>query len=566
MLIAIIFFLFISLAIIAGLVSPTIREFKIVADTVRSKQSFILSESGIEDAYYRLKNAKPIDSPTSLTLNDNTATTVITDSGYNEKTITSLGDVSLRQRKSELILGTGDGFSFNYGMQIGNGGLEMSNAATINGSVYVNGDIMGNNSPNITGSAIAADRTTEVIDQINDTGTPTDTIQFGTTTSTQDAAQSFTVATSDVATQVAVYIKKSGTPGKINVRITTDASGKPATSSLTTGTILAANVTTSYGWATTVLSGSVTLVPGTTYWLVLDTGVSSSYYIWGANNAGYANGLGKIGQYGTTTWNNTSPSGLDAFFKIYLGGVNSTINHVTIGQAGVGIASAHNITETTVAGNLYCQTGSDNNKSCDTSQGDPPPLNFPISDAQIQGWKDEALLGGTQTGNINLTNSETLTVGPQKIVGNLNMSNNTILTVTGTLWITGNINLSNNAIVRLASAYGSGSGMIISDGTVSTSNSATFNGSGTSGSYFMMLTTSTAAGAITIDNSAGTVILVAPYGKINFSNTASAKAVIAKTVSMSNFSSLIYESGLVNQNFVSGPSGGWNIKTWQEIE
>src|SRR3989344_2339223 len=239
MLIAIIFFLFISLAIIAGLVSTTIREFKIVADTVRSKQSFILSESGIEDAYYRLKNAKPIDSPTSLTLNDNTATTVITDSGYNEKTITSLGDVSLRQRKSELILGTGDGFSFNYGMQIGN-------AATINGSVYVNGDIMGNNSPNITGSAIAADRTTEVINQINDTGTPTDTIQFGTTTSTQDAAQSFTVTTSDVATQVAVYIKKSGTPGKIHVRITTNASGKPAISSLTTGTILATNVTTSY--------------------------------------------------------------------------------------------------------------------------------------------------------------------------------------------------------------------------------------------------------------------------------------------------------------------------------
>jgi len=271
-----------------------------------------------------------------------------------------------------------------------------------------------------------------------------------------------------------------------------------------------------------------------------------------------------LGQYGTTTWNNTSPSGLDAFFKAYLGGVNSTISGMTIGQSGVGNASAHIVNDSTIAGSLYCQTGSGNNKSCDTSQTDPAPLNFPISDSQVQSWKDDAVAGGTQSGDINLSDSETLTIGPKKVVGNLYVSNSGILTISGTLWVTGNIVLSNSAQVKLSGSYGSGSGMIISDGTVSTSNSATFSGSGVSGSYMMMLTTSTSSSAINVANSAGTVILVAPYGTISFSNTAGAKEAIAKTISMSNSATLTYESGLMNVNFVSGPSGSWEVQTWKE--
>ena len=566
MLISVVFFLFISLAIISGLVASSVREFKNTNVNLKSKQSYFLAESGAEDAFYRILKNMAIGSSETITLNSNTTTTNITDINGSTKEITSLGDVSSYQRKTSLTLSTSEGVAFNYGMQVGNGGLEMSNTSRINGSVYVNGNISGNNSPVITGSAIAADRTAEIIDQMNDTGTPTHAITFGTATSTQDAAQSFTVATSDVATQVSVYIKKVGNPSNATVRITAGSSGKPATSSLTTGTLSASSVTTSYGWVNIVLSGT-TLSTGTTYWLVLDASVNASnYYIWGANDAQYANGLGKVGQYGTTTWNNTSPSGLDAFFKLYLGGVNSTISNVTIGESGVGNASAHTVNDSTIAGNLYCQTGSGNNKSCDTSAGDPAPLNFPISDAQIQAWKDEALLGGTQTGNINLSGDDTLTIGPRKVVGNVNLSNNAILTVSGTLWITGNINISNSAKIKLASSYGSGSGMVISDGTVDTSNSATFSGSGTTGSYMMMLTTSTAAGAININNSAGTVILVAPYGKINFSNTAGAKEAIAKTISMSNSATLTYETGLMNVNFTSGPSGSWSVDGWEEVE
>jgi len=400
MLISVVFFLFITLAIISGLVSPTVRELKNAGVNLGSKKSYFLAESGGEDALYRILNNLPIEENETLVLDSNEATTAITDIDSHTKQIISLGDVSNYQRKTVLSLSTDEGISFNYGMQVGTGGLTMNNNATINGNVYVNGNITDNNSGKVTGTAIAV----------------------------------------------------------------------------------------------------------------------------------------------------------------------STIGGLTVGQLGVGDAKAPTVNNSVIAGNLYCQQGSGNNKNCNTSQADPVPLDFPISDEQIQGWKDEALAGETQTGNINLSGSQTLTIGPKKIVGSITLSNDAILTVSGTLWVTGNITISNQSRIRLSGAYGAGSGVIVADGTITTNNSASFSGSGTSGSYIMMLTTSTSSSAVTVNNSAGTVILAAPYGNITFNNTASAKEAIAKGITMNNNSILSYETGLINVNFVSGPSGTWTVDSWKEAE
>lgn len=403
MLTSVIFFLFIALSIITGLVSPAVREFKISSDLVKSRQSFFLSESAVEDSYYRLKTGLTIGSTNTITLGENSATATITDSGYNEKTISSLGDVDSRERTNELKLVTGDGTSFSYGMHIGTGGLDMQNSAVINGSVYANGNITGQNSARITGTVTAA-----------------------------------------------------------------------------------------------------------------------------------------------------GPSGV--------------ISGMDIGELGTGNAYAHTVNNSNIEGSLYCQSGTGNNKDCNTSQGDPALLDLPISDSQITGWQTEAQGGGTDNGDINLSGSETLTIGARKIVGSVSLSNFAVLTVSGTLWITGNLSLTNTTQIRLDSSYGTGSGVILVDGTVSTSNSATFSGSGSTGSYVMVLSTSTSSSAINIQNSAGTVILVAPYGTINFSNSAGAKEAIANRVTMQNTATLTYESGLQNVNFVNGPSGGWGISSWKEVE
>src|SRR3990167_6822540 len=92
MLISVVFFLFISLAIIAGLVSPTVREFKNASVNLNSKKSYFLSESGSEDAAYRIINNMTIGSSETITLDSNSATTVITSPSGGVKQIVSLGD------------------------------------------------------------------------------------------------------------------------------------------------------------------------------------------------------------------------------------------------------------------------------------------------------------------------------------------------------------------------------------------------------------------------------------------------------------------------------------------
>ncbi len=190
---------------------------------------------------------------------------------------------------------------------------------------------------------------------------------------------------------------------------------------------------------------------------------------------------------------------------------------------------------------------------------------MPISDQNILDWKDEALAGGTYTGNMTI-DSTTTSLGPKKIVGNLTVQNNSDLTITGTLWVTGNISFSNNVDIRLSSGYGSGEGAVIADGTITVGNNADFHGSGTAGSYIMALSTSTSTSAITLGNNAGAVVLYAANGTVSVSNNAGATSVNGYKISLNNNAVITFDSGLINANFVSGPSGGWSVESWQETE
>lgn len=563
MLISVLFFLFISLAIISGLVSPTIRDFKSASDLMKSRQSSLLSESGLEDAYFRLKNALPISSPVLLTLNNNTATTIIVDSGYNEKTVSSLGDVDSRQRKNELILTTGTGVSFSYGVQVGTGGFTMANNSVVNGSVYSNGDITGSGA--ITGAALAANSGAITADQINDSGTPSSGVVFGNANSTQDFAQSFQISTTGAVNKVELYIKKVSTPSNLNVKIVSNSGGNPGTTTLASGTLSSSLVSINYGWVSVPFSSNPELAAGTTYWIVIDgTTNSSRYYEIGANNDGYSNGTGKIGQY-AGVWNNTSPSGLDGFFKLYLGGLTGLISGITIGSNGVGNAYAHTVNNSTIAGTNYCQTGSGNNKACNTSRPDPTQVAMPISDQNILDWKSEAEAGGVHTGDY-IINGTSSSIGPKKITGNLNVSNSADLTVTGTLWVAGNATISNNAHISLSPSYGTAEGVMVVDGIVNIGNNSVFSGSGSEGSYLMVLSTSSSTSAITLSNNGGAVILYAANGTVNLANNSGAKSLNGKNINLSNNSVVTYDSGLINSTFVNGPSGGWGISSWKEVK
>ncbi len=562
MLVSILFFSFISLATISGLVAPSVREFKTANNFISSHQSYFLSESVLEDSFYRLKNGLTIGQTNTITLNGNSATASISDSDYNEKTISALGDVSLRQRKTEMVLSTGTGIAFNFGVQVGSGGLTMGNNSVINGSVYSNGPITG--SGVITGSATSANSSALVAEEFNgiEANEHIYTIAFGR--SYGDIAQSFFIDNNDVINKVEFYMKKSGTPGSnVPVYITTDNNGKPSTTILASGTLSPNNVPSNYGWVSITLTSNPELAASTTYWIVINTSSSSNYYSMASNYLGNLNGLTDIGQYGGT-WAPTSPK-LDAIFRVYFGGIKGSINGITIGSGGVGNAYANSVTNSNIAGTNYCQTGSGNNKSCNTSLADPVQIAMPISDQNILDWKADAESGGVYNGNYTV-NSTSASLGPKKIVGNLTVTNNAQLTITGTLWVTGTVSVSNNAVVRLSPSYGSSEGLIIADGTITIGNNSTFSGSGSSGSYLMVLSTSTSTSAITLDNNGGAVVLYAANGTVNLSNNAGAKALNGKYIYLNNNAVVTYDSGLANANFVNGPSGGWSVSSWKEVE
>lgn len=569
MLISIVFFLFISLAITSGLVSPSVREFKNANVSLNSKKSYFLSESGSEDAFYRLIKNKPIGSTETITLDSNTATTSITSLGGDTTQITSLGDVSNYERQTSITLSTSTGVSFNYGVQVGQGGINLTGSGTVNGNVYANGPIRGDSSAIITGTAISANSPALAAEETNGSGVPTYNVVFANASATQDIAQSFQVSVESPLNKIQLYIKKTSTPSNATVKIVNNNAGNPGTTILATGTLTASLVTTSYGWVDVTFSSNPLLDIGVTYWLVVDAGTSSTkYYTIGALSNTYADGLGKIGQVGST-WNNTTPSGLDYYFNIYLGGVTGLIagssgsqwNQLHIGTVS-GSAQAHTVNYTNATGNIYCQSGTGNNKSC-TSQNDPVYTAFPVSDANMTEWKAEAEAGGVYNGNYSVGWAGA-TLGPRKIVGNLTVSGGGILNVTGTLWVTGNIVLDGGGRIKLDSSYGTNDGVVMNDGTVVISGGGNATGSGTAGSYLMMLTTSSSTSAMTISGGAGAVIAYAPFGTIIISGGASLKEATGYAMTISGGSSVTYESGLTNNNFSSGPSGSFAVESWGE--
>jgi len=566
--IASIFFLFILIVVTSGLVSPVVKNYKSADLNIKSKQTYYLGESGTEDVLYRLLSNIDVDENETLPIGDSEVTTN-TARVDGVMHITSFGEFNEINRELDLTLAEGNSASFDYSLQTGNGGFDITGGSTVIGSVFANGPITGDSSSNITGSAVSANSPDFGLNQSNGTGTPAYDVIFGKVTASQDVAESFSVSTSTVLNKVDLYIKKVSTPSNITVRLVSDSSGVPGSTVIASSTLSASSVTASYGWVPVNFGTSPNLVAGTTYWIVLDASVSNTkYYIIGGNLDGYTNGVGKIGQH-SSSWNNTSPVGIDYFFKIYTGGSSGLIqgesqwNQLHVGTTS-GNAAAHTANYVNVTGTLWCQEGTGNNKSCSPG-ADPTYASMPITDALIGAWKTDAESGGVHSGNYSVGWAGA-TLGPKKINGNLTVSGGGILTVTGTLWVTGNITLSGGGLIQLSSSYGPDDGVIVSDGNISISGGADATGSGDPDSYIMLLTTSSSGSAASISGGSGAVILYAADGTLNISGGADLKGGTANRIVVSGGSNVTYESGLADMHFASGSEAGFSIGGWQEVQ
>lgn len=156
MLVSVLFFVFISIAILLGMVSPTLRGFKNARNLINSKSSIFLAHSGLEDYYYRITNSKPVTQSSDcspvigslcvrINLNQGIVRTSIDNRFGNIRTLKANSETASVERIVDMVLNGGiiPGMVFeNGGTSVGNGGVTISNAYL--DGVYTNGSIVGN--------------------------------------------------------------------------------------------------------------------------------------------------------------------------------------------------------------------------------------------------------------------------------------------------------------------------------------------------------------------------------------------------------------------------------------
>jgi len=155
LLIFVIFFLLASTILVFGIgsgVYQSLSEYRVLTE---SKRSFYAVEAGIEDAVYRHRNAESYSSTESFTI-DGTAVSVTRTLVIDSYNFTFTASSTGATRRNFLELSVGDGASFNFGLQSGNGGVLMQNNSTIKGNVFSNGTVVGENNNIVYGDIISA--------------------------------------------------------------------------------------------------------------------------------------------------------------------------------------------------------------------------------------------------------------------------------------------------------------------------------------------------------------------------------------------------------------------------
>lgn len=440
--------LFVSMLAFLGISLTAANETKISRRVLFSERSLFIAEAGVEDMSYRFARGKKTALFSVLAIGDAVATTTVAVLGANRE-IESRGSVSSHMRAVRSVMTTAPGTAFTYGVMVGDGGLVMENNSRVNGSVYSNGPITGNNLPRITGDGFAA------------------------------ALSSISGLTIDGNARANL--------------LANNVIGGSATSS----TAINGGSVGVHGYADTFSGGSV---------------VGNAYY--------------KTSVSATTT-------------------VNGVKIQIPLPPANLSTSS------------------------------------MPISDSQLDIWEGEAASGGTTTPQTcPFKPADGTSLGPTVITCDVEIDGTKIVTLTGALWVQGNFSMKNSAQLKLSPSFGNLSGMVIADNPanrlsssmVSVENSAQILGSGQTGSYVMVVSRNRSAEdgggneAIDVKDSSSAAIYYAPRGKLVLQNNTTLKEAVAWLVHMKNSAELTYESGLADVRFSSGPTGGFQIDSWQEVE
>jgi Tfp pilus assembly protein PilV len=553
-----------------------------------SLEATSLAEAGIDKAVASLnKSAGSYVGETETTLGNGTYTVQVTPVDSTTSKITATGYVPNSQnpkskKKVSIQIQRGDGMSFAYGIQAGDGGFLLSGGSRVNGSVYSNNDIQLSGGATITGDAYVAGGTQPIADQQVDCTPPncTDYI-FGKSVAGNnilDVAQSFKPLTTAPINKISLKLKKTGSPGNLTIRILTDNANKPNKNGFVTqGTLNASLVSTQYSFIDVGFTTNPSLTANTLYWIVIDTtSDTNNYWSWQLDSlSGYTRGSAAWSpnwqQNPNPTW--TAVNG-DFAFKTWSGGkINKLIglgSSYVNGNAYANTMTADNSSALQIGKDAYYQTESSirvsgascaSNSHCHPGAPDPQPVVMPVSDANIQEWKDFAGQN-VQNGDVNIGWPCNTPITSKKYVGNFTIGGGCSMQMDTPIWITGNLTIGGGASLSLKNSYGSSSGIIVVDGVVNLAGGSVLRGSGTAGSYMMVISTNNSQGspyALDISGGNSSSILYAPYGAVHLSGGSNFREVSAYKIVMDGGAILTYETGVASPFFSSGPSGSFSV-------
>ena len=304
--------------------------------------------------------------------------------------------------------------------------------------------------------------------------------------------------------------------------------------------------------------------------LIIGAGVTFNYGIQVGEGGLYMKNnssvIGNIFSNGPVTADNSPIINGDAISA----GLNGLIDDMEV----TGDAYANTITSSIIGGDAYYQTIFGTTVSGTEYPGSPDQAttSMSIPDSLIEQWTQDAEAGGVIGSQTYSSGIHTL--GPVKIDGNLKVKNSAELVLMGTVWVTGEVDIINFSIVRLDSSYGNQSGVMISGikgntvaGQMEIENNAQVLGSGSPNSHLMLISQRVGnVDAFDLEGISQTSVVYAPYGRIEVANNINVKSIAAWKVDISNNAEVTYESGLANLLFSSGPSGGYSIESWKEVE
>jgi len=601
-----------SLMVLVSVSTLASNAFTITLAEAATEKTFYAAESGLNEGLYHLVNDA---APDDMTLNFNGVDVAITIRAnplnpYQRVLTSRAEDSSGKVRELEIIANT-SAFAggFDYAVQTGLGGVYMDNESRVIGNIYSNGMVTGKANAKACNNVTVAN--VAVIDQqdIDQNAEFEFGHQVGPITYA-DTGQSFVVGTSATMNRFSVMLKKIGNVNSnLWWRITADNAGQPANTALTFGEIDVDEVGINLSWHDVNLSTPIAVTAGTKYWLVLDavnTNASRHWAVGIDTNDSYGPGTALYSSEDWdnvgVTWSPVEADGADFAFVTWLGQDSTRLEYITVLET----AKANRITAAKVCGDAYyysiTATAEDflNNPTesvCSatgpsepclpvaatpgtgfSNSPDPQPIPFPINDGIIQTWKNEitntlALNCRRASGvgpNDTYCISGSQTLGAVKIEGDFYLDIDANLTLSGNVWVTGKIIFENNGSLSLAASLGSGSAVIIADGTVDVSNNLTITGNGDPHSFLLLLSTNTSLDvftpAIYASNNSTSIIFGALKGLLKVKNNGALNAAVAEQLFLEPNSTVTYNPNLI---YFTVPAGsetpvGTALGTWRE--